>query len=745
MNKSVFKVAIFHHDAEIVGRVTRLASGCGLEIVRARSLAALAREMGDPLLSSVVIDLASPRDGGFEMLEPLCKPGTKAAIIVIGALDGKTAEATAGLAASKGVEIAVFHKEDSDERSLARELCAGRDRAPRFGPKDLDDCIENGNFRVEYQPKVPLLNPSATSQFGVEALCRMTHPSFGVISPDQFIPQAEKCGLIAKLTNAVAVEAFRAWRSWRQAELSLRLAINVSPDLLRDGEWSESFLKICAGSTIDPKWITLEITESCAGATDPKALEILTALRYKGFTLSIDDFGTGFSSLSNLYRLPVSELKIDKSFILDLQKSAQARTLVESTISMAQRIGLKIVAEGVETEALFRELSQMGCHEAQGYFIGKALKEADVVPFFTGWKDRMHEPRSQHTPGALPKIAILQALLNDIASDRTEMANRPPGWGGGRGRPAGEHGADLGELTRKIPPLVLGGDTLQALSLCHSAARLMGKSADGEDRRAKIGQLQALLEQELATTSDLEVENVYGLTRLLPRKSVNLGRPTPSATVDIPIRCRWLSPGDKNLRVFFDGAQWHVEDRGSAHGHFIDGNRLPIRRPHALIVTETAVDIGLASGSIAPLSLLFRRPSGSANAVSIRFLYDPESLKAEIRKEEWPSLERELMSTWIVFDGHVSAGRSPDCGLMLDDCNLPRAATIRFRNGFWIVPAPETSIVIGDAEFHQEAPLPPRSEVRLGGTQLEVRELRRDDPPSLSRSGSPQMRAAQGG
>ena len=157
MSKPVFKVAIFHHDAEIIGRVSRLAGGCGLEVVRARSLAALAGEMGDPLLSSVVVDLASPRDGGFEVLEPLCKPGTKAAIIVIGTLDGKTAEGTASLAASKGVEIAVFRKEDCDERSLARELCAGRDRAPRFGPKDLDDCIDNGHFRVEYQPKVPLL------------------------------------------------------------------------------------------------------------------------------------------------------------------------------------------------------------------------------------------------------------------------------------------------------------------------------------------------------------------------------------------------------------------------------------------------------------------------------------------------------------------------------------------------------------------------------------------------------------
>jgi EAL domain-containing protein (putative c-di-GMP-specific phosphodiesterase class I) len=730
MNRPVFKVALFHHDPEIIGRVTRLAAANGLEIVRAHSFPALAREMDHPNLSAAVIDHTAPRDGGFEKLESLCKPAMRAALIVIGTLDEKTAEATARLAAAKSVEIAVFRKEDCDERTLARELCVGRDRAPRFGAKELDDCIEKGNIRVEYQPKVPLLNASA-SQFGVEALCRMTHPTFGPVSPDSFIPLAEKCGLIAKLTNAVACEAFRAWKGWRQANLSLRLAINVSPDLLRDNEWSESFLKHCTEFSIDPKWITLEITESCAGATDPKALEILSELRYRGFTLSIDDFGTGFSSLSNLYRLPVSELKIDKSFILDLMKSPQARTLVESTVSMAQRIGLKIVAEGVETEALFRELSQMGCHEAQGYFVGKALAASDVVPFFTGWKDRMHEPRQAQSAVALPKIAILQALLNDIANNRGD-AN---GQGGS---------AVLGDLTRKIPPLVLGGDTLQALALCHSATRLMERSPAGDDRRVKIGQLRALLEQELATTSDLEFESVYGLTRLLPRQSATLGRPSPNVPVDIPVRCRWLSTGDKNLRVFFDGGQWHIEDRGSAHGHFIDGVRLQIRRPHALTVMETAVDIGLASGSIAPLSLLFRRPPGNANAVCIRFLYDPDSLKAEIRKDEWLTLEKELSSTWILFEGHVSAGRSPDCGMVLDDCSFPRAATIRFNKGFWIAPAPEVSIAIGDAEFQEETPLPANRELRLPGIPLQVRELRRDEPAPRMRTGSPQMRAARG-
>ena len=124
-------------------------------------------------------------------------------------------------------------------------------------------------------------------------MCRITDPRLGVISPDKFIPMAESCGLIVKVTDAVACEAFGAWRSWQAAKLDLRLALNVSPALLGNETWANDFLARCAEYNMDPKWVTLEITETAAGATNAKACEVLTRLQKKGFKLSIDDFGTG--------------------------------------------------------------------------------------------------------------------------------------------------------------------------------------------------------------------------------------------------------------------------------------------------------------------------------------------------------------------------------------------------------------------------------------------------------------------
>jgi EAL domain-containing protein (putative c-di-GMP-specific phosphodiesterase class I) len=730
MHKSAHKIALAHDDAEIAERISRVAAAAGLLVVRAPSFSALLNHIDDPLLSAVVIDVAAPRDGGIDLLKRLYSPSSRARIVVIGAWDAKAADATHRLAQSRGIDIAVFRKQGIDDDQLARQLCAGRDGGQRFGPAELDDSLEKGFLRVEYQPKVPL---TANGVFGVEALCRIRHPEFGIISPDRFVPLAETCGLIFKLTDAVACEAFRAHRAWRDAGLALRLAINVSPELLRENEWSNLFLQRCAEYRVDPKSITLEITESAAGATDPAACEVLTALRARGFTLSIDDFGTGFSSLSTLYRLPVGELKIDKSFILDLQGSSGARTLVESTVSMAQRIGLKVVAEGVESEAVFRELRQMGIHEAQGYFVGKSMPPEDVIPFFTSWKKAMSEPAAAAPAKALPKIAVVQALLNEIAQENGIVAETSP-----RGR-GNSDASGARELVQRLPQLVLGGDPIAALAHCHAALRQMEKTPTRSELRDKLTRLQTLLEDEVVTTSDLELVGAQGAIKLLPRSSVTLGRPSVAGDADMSIQCRWMSPRDKNLRFFFEADDWYLEDRGSPHGHFIDGTRVATRRPVMLPIGETVLDIGMASGSIAPLSIVLRRPSAAANALVVDFHFDPDNLIPEIGSEQWPALERDLGTTWIAFQGQITVGRAPQLAMVLSDCTLPTAATITFNDGFWIAPAADTFIGLGESVFHQPVPLPSKGDLRLAGVRLSLRQPRPTPISPVQRA--PQMRS----
>jgi len=725
MEKRAHKIAILHRDAEIVARVTRLAAAAGLDIVRSPSFAAFAHQVGDPLLSAIVTDLPTPRDGGIATLERLHGPASHAAIIIIADVDRHTAEAAHHLAAARGFEIAIFPPCTINDAELTRRLCSGRDRAPVFGPADIDACLDAGNFRVEYQPKVSLLSTSADSQFGVEALCRMKDPRFGVISPDTFITMAEKCGLIAKLTDAVTCEAFRAWGTWKAAGLTLRLALNVSPALLGDAGWAEKFLQRCAEFRVEPKWITLEITETAAGATNPKATEILTNLQKKGFALSIDDFGTGFSSLATLYRLPISEMKIDKSFIFDLQKTGGARDLVESAIGMAKRMGIKVVAEGVETESVFEELRRIGCHEVQGFFVGRSMPADSVVAFFTGWR-KAHQGAPATGGPAMPKIAILQALLNDIVSDRSLETLAAP-QGPYRGQAAKiETGSNPKDLVRKLPSLILEGKSLPALALCHDAVRQLQNFPACNDMRAKVGQLQAHLEQELLTQADLELYSPQGMFRLLPRSAVTFGRPSASARVDIPIKCRWFSGGEKNLRFFAQSGQWFVEDLGSAHGYLVDGQKLAVRRPFELGLGETSIEVHLASGAVAPLSLVLRRSALNPDAVVISFDYDEQSLRMDLGEKGWSEIEGELDCTWVLFNGKISLGRLSECAAVLADCAWPIAATIHFDRGYWISPVADAPLAMDDTLFRQSLPLAAKSELKIGESRLVVREAVRE-------------------
>jgi EAL domain-containing protein (putative c-di-GMP-specific phosphodiesterase class I) len=730
MSVSGFKVAILHDDFEVAERVASVASKAGLGVIRAQSYTWLQSEISDPKLTAVIMDLVGPRSGGFEQLERLCAIPSQARMIVITSLDAKTVDSTQRLADAKGFRLTVLRKDALEEQTLLSLISPPVSQEPVFGPEDLNECLEKRYFRVEYQPKVPLTNPAGVVEYGVEALCRILHPRFGNVPPDHFIPIAEKHGLVHKLTDGVVCESFRDHRTWRQEGLPVRLAVNISPELLKDAEWCDLFLRRCAEYEVEAEQVTLEITESSSGAAHPTAIDILTRLRLKGFTLSIDDFGTGFSSLSTLYKLPFGELKIDKSFILDLQKSSEARALIESTVSMAQRIGVKVVAEGVESEAIFRELRLIGCHEAQGYFVGKAMAAEKIARFFSDW-GAMTRSQSIHagTPSALPKIAMIQVLLNDILNDRNLDADSTlvlADFDKAKAIEGVDKDSTL-ELARKIPPLVLQGKTAEALANCHAAAIRLDATDSRESLKSKIAQLQSLLEQELVTTADIELVGSHGNARLLPRNSATLGRPSSATVVDIPVKCRWFSRGEKNLRIFSKGGEWLLEDRGSTNGNFIGNQRLEPRRPYALPLGETMVATGMQAGAVAPISIRLRRPEGNPNAVVITFVYEAQAARDGVEDDQWPDLQKDLETTWILFEGQISAGKSEACALVLEDCETAVAAHIRFKSGYWVLPAEGTELTLGDAIFCREVPIPPRAELSLAGALLTVREVTKDD------------------
>lgn len=241
---------------------------------------------------------------------------------------------------------------------------------------ELRHAIENDKLALYYQPQVDLTSGSVV---GVEALLRWHHPQKGFIPPDEFIPLAEKSGLISMLTELVLNKAFHQYNIWQQAGIHLTIAINLSARNLHDTRLLTHVSRLLSALKISPDRIHLEITESAMMVDPAKAKQILDGFDDIGLGLAIDDFGTGYSSLAYLKRLPVDVIKIDKSFVLDMTKDESDASIVRATIDLAHTLGLKVVAEGVEDRETWSALQKLGCDIAQGYYISKPIPAEELV------------------------------------------------------------------------------------------------------------------------------------------------------------------------------------------------------------------------------------------------------------------------------------------------------------------------------------------------------------------------------
>ena len=236
--------------------------------------------------------------------------------------------------------------------------------------RDLRKAVVAKEFELLYQPKIDAKSGKVTA---VEALLRWKHPTRGLLLPSTFIPIAERFGLIGQIGNWVIEDACRQSRQWREKGVRMRVAINLSAHQMRQDDIVERITGALHAHKIHPSLLTCEITESAAMEDTKTTQATFRRLGELGTHLSIDDFGTGYSSLSYLRKLPAEELKIDRSFIMDLEHSADARAVVDAVIKLAHALGLKVVAEGVENQRQQQVLVQMGCDELQGFLFAKPM------------------------------------------------------------------------------------------------------------------------------------------------------------------------------------------------------------------------------------------------------------------------------------------------------------------------------------------------------------------------------------
>jgi diguanylate cyclase (GGDEF)-like protein len=268
-----------------------------------------------------------------------------------------------------------LYKPEQDEHSISRLGLVG----------ELKDAVERNQLELCYQPMVDIRSGRICA---AEALVRWNHPTLGQIAPDEFIPLAEQSGVIRDLTMWVFHNALLQWSRWHQDGIELHMSLNMSVRVLQDKELPGKVRRLIEHHGIEPSWLTLEVTESAIMSDPVTARRVMCRLADMGLKLSIDDFGTGYSSLAYLKQLPVDTVKIDKSFVTQMDQNENDAVIVRATIDLAHNLGLKVVAEGVESEDVWDLLDMLGCDVGQGFLIRRPIGAGELARWIASqrWK-----------------------------------------------------------------------------------------------------------------------------------------------------------------------------------------------------------------------------------------------------------------------------------------------------------------------------------------------------------------------
>lgn len=340
----------------------------------------------------IFCDLQMPDMDGIEFIRQLAHLGYRGVLVLVSGEDERILQSAERLARAHRLRVAgtLFKPVASDQlhRLLQGLPGASQDRSTTsasYSAMALAEAMANGQLINHYQPKVDLQSGALV---GVETLVRWQHPQDGLVYPDQFIPLAEDHGLIDDLIQVVLQQTLQDARTWLQAGHTLQLAVNVSMDNLVRLDFPEFVAEAARAAGVAPSLLILEVTESHLMSNPQAALDILTRLRLKRIGLSIDDFGTGHSSLAQLRDIPFTELKIDRSFVHGAWRNSALRTILSASLDMARRLGMHTVAEGVEDKDDWDYLRNAGCDVAQGWFIAKAMPADRLLPWLAEWEQR---------------------------------------------------------------------------------------------------------------------------------------------------------------------------------------------------------------------------------------------------------------------------------------------------------------------------------------------------------------------
>ena len=386
------KILILDDEVDVGEFVSAAAQGMGFECTATTDATTFLKAL-TPDTTLILLDLMMPGMDGIELLRLLGEQKCKASIVLMSGVDKRVLKTAAQLAQVLGLSI-VGHLQ-KPFRLTELEGILARSSEPATLPivqpeaqitqnEELRNAIERDEFVLHYQPLIDI----ATGRIlGVEALVRWQHPERGLIFPDNFIGRMEGLGLIDELGWIVVNRGLSEVGQFANGDgRAPMLSLNESVYSLHDLKLPDILVSIAEKYGISPGNVTIEITESRLIEELSRALDILTRLRMKQVKLSIDDFGTGYAMMRQLKIIPATELKIDKSFVQDMQGSDQDRIMVEKSIEMGHELGMNVIAEGVETQEQLDFLRLKGCDGAQGYLFTRPLPPAELVSWLKTYR-----------------------------------------------------------------------------------------------------------------------------------------------------------------------------------------------------------------------------------------------------------------------------------------------------------------------------------------------------------------------
>jgi EAL domain-containing protein (putative c-di-GMP-specific phosphodiesterase class I)/CheY-like chemotaxis protein len=338
----------------------------------------------------IISDLEMPGMDGMEFIRHVGAAGTPVSVILSSALDPALVSSVETMTKAYGITLlGAIEKPVTPQKleAMIRKYAPPKPKTARpagaaIPLEEIRGGLKNGEFVPFFQPKVSLSSGTVT---GAEALARWLHPQKGIVAPYAFIGALEENGLIDNLTWMMLEKSASLCRAWTSNGLEATVSVNLSLKSLADPGLADRITEIVQGQGLDPRRMVLEVTESTAMTDVGRALENLARLRMKGFGLSIDDYGTGYSSMQQLSRIPFTELKIDQSFVLSATEKEASKVILASSLDMAKKLKLKSVAEGVETRAHWNLLKGLGCDIAQGYFVAKPMDTRTFSEWVLHW------------------------------------------------------------------------------------------------------------------------------------------------------------------------------------------------------------------------------------------------------------------------------------------------------------------------------------------------------------------------